>query len=129
MRLPDRLARFNRYVTNPIQRLWAGKLPGFGIIEHTGRRSGTAYRTPVNVYRVPGGFVVFLVYGPNRDWVRNLKAAGRGRLIHRGRTYEVTDPAVLAASEVSKSLSKCPAALLRQLKVDYVLRLESKEPG
>jgi hypothetical protein len=39
----------------------------------------------------------------------------------------VTDPAVLAASEVSESMSKCPAALLRRLKVDYVLRLELKE--
>jgi deazaflavin-dependent oxidoreductase (nitroreductase family) len=94
MRLPDQLARFNRHVTNPIQRMWAGKLPGFGIIEHVGRRSGKVYRTPVNTYRIPDGFAVFLVYGPDRDWVRNLNAAGRGRLVHRGRTYDVTDPTV-----------------------------------
>lgn len=127
MRLPDRLARFNVHVTNPIQRVWAGKLPGFGIIEHTGRRSGKAYRTPVNVFYVPGGFAVFLTYGPDRDWVRNLKAAGGGKLVHRGRIYEVTDPRVLPAAEASQSLSKWPALLLRRLNVDQVLRLTKKQ--
>src|SRR5690625_3517950 len=34
MQLPQWLARFNRYVTNPIQRLWAGWAPTFGILEH-----------------------------------------------------------------------------------------------
>jgi deazaflavin-dependent oxidoreductase (nitroreductase family) len=126
MRLPDQLARFNRHVTNPIQRMWAGKLPGFGIIEHVGRRSGKVYRTPVNTYRIPDGFAVFLVYGPDRDWVRNLNAAGRGRLVHRGRTYDVTDPTVLLAAAARTHLSKFPAALLRLLNVEYVLRLETK---
>jgi deazaflavin-dependent oxidoreductase (nitroreductase family) len=126
MRLPDQLARFNRHVTNPIQRMWAGKLPGFGIIEHVGRRSGKVYRTPVNTYRIPDGFAVFLVYGPDRDWVRNLNAAGRGRLVHRGRTYDVTDPTVLLAAAARTHLSKFPAVLLRLLNVEYVLRLETK---
>jgi hypothetical protein len=44
MQLPQWLARFNRYVTNPIQRLWAGWLPLFGILEHVDRRSGKRYR-------------------------------------------------------------------------------------
>jgi len=40
MEFPQGLARFNRHVTNPVQRLWAGWLPPFGIVEHVGRRSG-----------------------------------------------------------------------------------------
>jgi hypothetical protein len=48
MQLPQRIARFNRHVTNPIQRMWAGWAPSFAIIEHVGRRSGKPYRTPVN---------------------------------------------------------------------------------
>jgi deazaflavin-dependent oxidoreductase (nitroreductase family) len=125
VRLPERLARINRYVTNPIQRLWAGKLPGFGIIEHTGRRSGKAYRTPVNVYTAPGGFAVMLMYGPERDWLRNLAASGGGKLVHRGRTYAVTNPSVVPASRALEFLGKRPAALLRRLNVEYVLRLTS----
>ena len=34
MQLPQRLARFNRHVTNPIQRMWAGWAQSFGILEH-----------------------------------------------------------------------------------------------
>jgi hypothetical protein len=48
MELPHRLARFNRRVTNPVHRLWAGWAPTYAIIEHVGRRSGKPYRTPVN---------------------------------------------------------------------------------
>jgi deazaflavin-dependent oxidoreductase (nitroreductase family) len=125
VRLPERLARINRYVTNPIQRLWAGWAPGFGIIEHRGRKSGKPYRTPVNVYAAPGGFAVFLMYGPERDWLRNLAATGGGKLVHRGRTYAVTNPSVVPASEALRFLGKGPSALLRRLHVEYVLRLTS----
>jgi hypothetical protein len=31
MKLPQRLARFNRHLTNPIQRMWAGWAPSFAI--------------------------------------------------------------------------------------------------
>lgn len=34
------IARFNKYVTNPLQRLWAPRLPYMAVIEHTGRKSG-----------------------------------------------------------------------------------------
>ncbi|MGH3623611.1 MAG: nitroreductase family deazaflavin-dependent oxidoreductase [Sciscionella sp.] len=126
MRLPDRLARFNRYVTNPIQLLWAGRLPGFGIVQHTGRRSGRAYRTPVNAYRLPDGFSVLLPYGPDRDWVQNLRAAGKGSIVHRGRTYEVTNPTVLPTSEGLKLLPQGPAAVATRLKIEYVLHLSTR---
>ena len=44
----DGLARFNKVVTNPIQRRYAGRIPPFAIVEHVGRKSGRQYRTPVN---------------------------------------------------------------------------------
>jgi deazaflavin-dependent oxidoreductase (nitroreductase family) len=80
MQLPQWLARFNRHVTNPIQRLWAGWAPTMGILEHVGRRSGNAYRTPLNVFSTDEGVAVLLTYGPNRDWLKNLTAAGKGRM-------------------------------------------------
>jgi deazaflavin-dependent oxidoreductase (nitroreductase family) len=126
MQLPDRLARFNRYVTNPVQRLWAGRLPGMGILAHVGRKSGKPYRTPLSMFEVPGGYAVFLTYGPDRDWVRNLTAAGNAEVVHRGRTVEVTNPQLVTAAEASEFLPKNPAALLRRLKVSQVLRLTAK---
>jgi hypothetical protein len=54
------LAKINIAVTNRITSLFAGWLPGFGILTHVGRRSGKVYRTPVNVFRAPTGFIVAL---------------------------------------------------------------------
>jgi len=58
MQLPQWLARFNRHVTNPIQRLWAGGAPGFAILEHVGRRSGKRYPTPLNVFSTDEGVAI-----------------------------------------------------------------------
>ena len=90
----DGLARFNRVVTNPVQRLYAGRIPPLAIVEHVGRKSGRQYRTPVTAF-VKGDMVsVRLPYGTDRDWVRNLIAAGGGVVVRRGRKLAVTDPQV-----------------------------------
>ncbi len=93
--LPSRLARFNRVATNRITRPVAGYLPGFGIVMHQGRRSGRRYRTPVNVFRRPGGFDIALTYGERSEWVRNVLAAGSAELTTRGRTHHVTHPRIV----------------------------------
>jgi deazaflavin-dependent oxidoreductase (nitroreductase family) len=99
MRLPQRLARFNRYVTNPVQRLWAGWAPGMGILEHVGRRSGRAYRTPLTVFSTDDGVAILLTYGPDRDWLKNLTGTGVGQLRRHGRTHTVCDPKVVTRDE------------------------------
>jgi len=76
MQLPQWLARFNRHVTNPIQRLWAGYIPTMGILEHVGRRSGRQFRTPLTVFSTDEGVAILLTYGPDRDWLKNITAAG-----------------------------------------------------
>ncbi|MFI5715460.1 nitroreductase family deazaflavin-dependent oxidoreductase [Nocardia sp. NPDC051750] len=91
------LARFNRYVTNPVQRLWAPYLPYVAVLEHTGRKSGNSYRTPVLAFIESGAFVVPLNYGTESDWVRNIEAAGAAGVVHRGKRYRLTDPRVLPA--------------------------------
>ncbi|HEU4361169.1 MAG TPA: nitroreductase family deazaflavin-dependent oxidoreductase [Mycobacterium sp.] len=101
MQLPQWLARFNRYVTNPIQRLWAGWLPTFGILEHVGRRSGHVYRTPLSVFSTDEGVAILLTYGPNRDWLKNITAAGGGRLRRYGRTFAVSQPRVVTRAEAA----------------------------
>ena len=97
MQLPQRLARFNRHVTNPIQRMWAGWAPSFGILEHVGRKSGKPYRTPLTVFNadVDGkpGVAILLTYGPDRDWLKNLNAAGGGQMRRHGKTFHVSQPA------------------------------------
>jgi deazaflavin-dependent oxidoreductase (nitroreductase family) len=108
--MPQGLARFNRHVTNPIQKLWAGWAPTFGIIEHVGRRSGTVYRTPVTVFTadVDGkpGIAVLLTYGPDRDWLKNLTAAGGGKMRRYGKTFGITNPTVMTKAAAAPHVTR-----------------------
>jgi deazaflavin-dependent oxidoreductase (nitroreductase family) len=92
MPAPRWLARSNRHVLNPVLGRLAPHLPGFGIIIHTGRKSGRQYRTPVNVFKREGGYVVALTYGRESEWVRNVLAAGGCQLLTRGRTIQLSGP-------------------------------------
>jgi deazaflavin-dependent oxidoreductase (nitroreductase family) len=91
-RLGRRMARFNRHVTNRLTGPFAARLPGFGVVVHRGRRSGRSYRTPVNVFRRTGGYVVALTYGPDAQWVRNVLAEGGCELVTRGRRVALESP-------------------------------------
>ena len=86
------ISPFTKRVVNPLTRRFAGRLPGFAIMEHVGRRSGTRYRTPLNVFRHGDRYVVALTYGPDVDWVRNVIAAGGCTIVSRGTTVRVVDP-------------------------------------
>jgi deazaflavin-dependent oxidoreductase (nitroreductase family) len=93
--LPPWLARFNRMVTNPLTRPVAARLPGFAVVRHVGRRSGRLYRTPVNIFRSGDRYVIALTYGAERDWVKNVLAAGGCGAETRGRIVQLTDPRVV----------------------------------
>ena len=96
MPLPERLARFNRVVTNRIARRVAGRAPGFAIVEHVGRRSGRTYRTPVNIFRHgEDRYVIALTYGRDSQWVRNVLAAGGAEVVTRGRRMRLVEPVVI----------------------------------
>src|SRR5690606_144328 len=104
MQLPQGLARFNRYGTNPIQRLWAGWAPLFGSLEHGGRKSGRQYRTPLTVFPTADGVAILLTYGPDRDWLKNVMAAEQVRMRRHGKTLTLTDPQVMSRDEAAKSV-------------------------
>ena len=92
MPIPRGVARFNKRVTNRITGKFAGWMPGFAIVTHTGRRSGRTYRTPVNVFRDGERYVFALTYGTESDWVRNVLAAGRCEIETRRRRVDLVAP-------------------------------------
>jgi deazaflavin-dependent oxidoreductase (nitroreductase family) len=92
MPMGRRMAKFNQHVTNRVLGRLATRLPGFGVVEHVGRRSGRRYRTPINVFRAPGGYVVALTYGREAEWVKNVLAAGGCTLTTRSRTEHLVSP-------------------------------------
>ena len=126
MPMPDRLARFNRWVTNPLMRTFAGRVPPFAVVEHRGRRSGRAYRTPVWAFAAGDGFVIALTYGANRDWVRNVETAQNCVLERGGRSIPCGAPRVVGEREGAPLVPAPIRPVLRLLGVTKFLRLFPK---
>jgi deazaflavin-dependent oxidoreductase (nitroreductase family) len=89
------VAAFNLAVTNRITSRFAARLPGLGILAHVGRKSSRVYRTPVNVFRAPEGFLIALTYGRESEWVKNVLSAGRCELETRGVRYQLSAPTIV----------------------------------
>jgi deazaflavin-dependent oxidoreductase (nitroreductase family) len=123
MQLPQWLARFNRHVTNPIQRLWAGWAPTMGILEHVGRKSGKPFKTPLTVFSTDDGVAILLTYGPNRDWLKNITAAGGGRIKRYGRTFSVHNPRVMPKAEAAPAVKGWMRPLFGMLPVEQAVLL------
>ena len=126
MPLPKRLARFNLLVTNRVLGPLARRAPGFAIVSHVGRRSGRAYRTPVNLFRSGDRYVIALTYGADI-------AAGAVDIETRGQRLHLVDPEVV--HDAQRSLVPEPVRhVLRLANVtDFMLvrpaRLEPTDPG
>ena len=120
--LGRRVAHFNRGVTNHLTRPFASRLPGFGVVVHTGRRSKRRYRTPVNVFAARGGYVIALTYGAESDWVKNVLAAGGCELETRGQRKQLTEPE-LFDDEGRRQVPALVRPMLRLLGVTEFMRL------
>jgi deazaflavin-dependent oxidoreductase (nitroreductase family) len=123
MQLPQWLARFNRHVTNPIQRLWAGWLPTMGILYNVGRKSGKPYRTPLSVFGTREGVAIMLTYGPDRDWLKNITASGGGQIKRGGRTADYADPRVVSKAEAAQAVTGPVRLLFARLPFDQAVLL------
>lgn len=116
--------RFNRAVTNRLQRRVAGK-PGASaaLIQHVGRRSGRAYETPIGAFEIDDGFVVTLPYGSEADWVRNVLAAGSAVLVTQGETVPVDRPELVDVGEARDLFPASEQRIHRLFRVEQGLRL------
>gem|GEM_PF-391332 len=113
MPIPRSISRFNRRFTNLLALRVAGYLPGFGIVRHIGRKSGRAYRTPVNAFRTDDGYIIALTYGSESDWVKNVLAAGSCELQTRGRQVRLFNPRI--ETDESKGWAPLPVKLILDL--------------
>lgn len=75
------------------------------VIQHTGRKSGKPYSTPIGADRVQDGFIIPLAYGVRVDWLQNVLAAGRATVSAEGETHDVTEPEVIDAAAALPMLS------------------------
>lgn len=121
----DRIRRMNRAVTNPRQLRTAGQPGAYAsVVNHDGRTSGTAYRTPVVAVPTGSGVVVALPCGAGADWVRNVLAAGRATVEHEGRTLRLSRPQLLTARDANGYFPVKEQRLHRLYGVDDFLLLQ-----
>ena len=101
----------NKHLLNPLMLRLAGSRYWYAsVVEHTGRRSGKTYSTPIVADRVDGEVLIPLPYGTGVDWVRNVLAAGRATLVHKGETFSITSPQLIDAAQ---ALPRVPASRRR----------------
>lgn len=120
MPMPRWWGQINKRVFNPLE-LNRGVRP---VLTHVGRTSGTAYRTPLDAHAVEGGYVFVLVYGSESDWVRNVLAAGQGRLTIDGEDVNLTRPRLVDEDEAWQVLPETVKRPPRFLRISEYLRMD-----
>jgi deazaflavin-dependent oxidoreductase (nitroreductase family) len=122
MPLPHVVGTFNKAVTNKVLVHLAGHGP-FVELEHVGRRSGRVYRVPLNAFRTGDSVTFALTYGPNTDWLRNVRAAG-GCRVRMGHEVLTLGAPVELPTEIGMNRLPAPARIvLRLATVDHFVEL------
>jgi deazaflavin-dependent oxidoreductase (nitroreductase family) len=94
---PTALAgHINKRVFNPIK-VRRGARP---VLIHTGRSSGTTYRTPLHAHRLPDGYLFIPLYGPRTEWVKNVLAAQAAPLRVDGHEIELQSPRLVKKKDI-----------------------------
>lgn len=113
MLIPVWLERFQIKYVNPLLRPLSKRMPGFAVIAHRGRTSGTDYETIVTAYRKGDVLAIGLIHGKT-NWVKNVLAAGKAD-IHVGRKdLHLVHPRVLPAGTVDRALPRIPRMLAKR---------------
>ncbi len=124
MPAPRWLARLNRVALNRLTSHIAPWAPGLGVVVHRGRRSGRTFRTPVNVFRRDGRFIIALTYGRESDWVQNVVAADGCELVTRRRRHKLAHPRLYRDESAQEMPAFVRFMLRRVVKVPDFLALE-----
>lgn len=75
------------------------------------------------VFTTEDGVAIMLTYGPDRDWLKNITAAGGGRLRRHGRTVSVTEPRVVGRAEAAPHITGMGRLVFSRLPFDSAVLL------
>lgn len=115
----------NKYLLNPLMMRLAGKRFWYAsVIEHTGRRSGQRYSTPIVADRVGKDLLIPLPYGTQVDWVRNVLSAGEATIVSKGQTYRVTSPELISSTQALPLLPRDRRRTFERVNIGHFLRAE-----
>ena len=99
--------------------------PFWAILRHTGRKSGTAYATPIVALRSADGFLVPLPFGDATQWAKNLSAADGGAIRFAGREYPVTEPRIVEREAIADRLPKVVRFASRRMGIRHFVAVRA----
>ncbi|MFE6997099.1 nitroreductase family deazaflavin-dependent oxidoreductase [Microbacterium sp. NPDC057659] len=99
--------------------------PLYATVHHRGRKSGTAFTTPVAVVpsRSHETIVIGLPWGTTTNWARNVVAAGFADLDWKGGVVHTVDPRIVDAAEAAALCRRPFSAVVRRMPGAIVLRI------
>jgi deazaflavin-dependent oxidoreductase (nitroreductase family) len=99
------------------------------VVYHIGRRSGREYATPLCVSATPAGYIVPVAFGPDVDWLANLRKTPRTRLSYGGKNHHVIAE-VIDADEAIRLAGGSPAcSCWEEYRVEEFVLLRPVESG
>jgi deazaflavin-dependent oxidoreductase (nitroreductase family) len=104
--------------------LAGGPWSPFGVIEHVGRRSGRAYKVPVEPFVDDAHVVIGLPWGRETNWAQNVIAAGACRMRWRGRSLSLTNPRIVGPDVALPLATGLKRRLLARLHLEHFLLLD-----
>ena len=75
------------------------------------------------VFPTDDGVAILLTYGPDRDWLKNITAAGSARMQWLGRTIELTGPRVMPKAEAATHVTGLSRVIFPRLPFDSAVLL------
>jgi deazaflavin-dependent oxidoreductase (nitroreductase family) len=69
------------------------------------------------------GVAIALSYGPNTDWLKNLKAAGGGQMRRKAKSFGITDPRVVPKAEAAPYVDGAWRPVFARLPFEQVVLL------
>ena len=73
------------------------------------------------------GVAILLTYGPDRDWLKNLNAAGGGRMRRHGKTFRVTDPQTVSKEQAATHVGGAAHRVFARLPFEQAVLLTKAE--
>lgn len=114
----------NKYLLNPLMLRLAGKKYWYAsVVEHTGRRSGKHFSTPIVADRVGDQLLIPLPYGTQVDWVRNVLHAGGATVVSKGRKYHAVAPELVDATQALPELPRDRRRTFERVRIGHFLRM------
>jgi len=99
------------------------------VLVHTGRKSGRTYQTPLDAIPIEGGYIFFVIYGRQSDWVQNVLASGSAQVVIDGSTIDLTSPRLIPRDEARPLLPAGTSEPPGILKVSLYLRMDVADEG